>query len=162
MNYHRHSIQTLKNKQTSKEELQQANDQMKTSRQQLHHKQSSKLTLGSQFLTATAAASSCGPSYNISIRYFWAVMGDGKWMVIICKRASPAGSHLRMMAFMSGLPSLSRSSTGSLIWSFSNSLAVSSFLKFMTASKTWREENRKHHQTITKAKVLRGQHRSED
>ena len=65
------------------------------------------LTLGSQFLTPMAHGSSCGPSYNISIRYLCAVTGEGKCIVIICKSVSPAGIHILMMALRRGLPSLS-------------------------------------------------------
>ena len=52
------------------------------------------------------ASSSCGPSYNISVLYFWAVTGDGKWMAIIANKVSPAGNHDFMTAFKSGLPKI--------------------------------------------------------
>ena len=49
-----------------------------------------------------AASSSGGPSYRSSQRYFWAVTGEGRWMVIICSRASPAGSQRRITAWSRG------------------------------------------------------------
>lgn len=65
------------------------------------------LTAGSQFLMPRAQGSSWGPSYNISMRYLWAVMGEGRWIVIIWRRASPAGSHFCMTTFSNFLPSSS-------------------------------------------------------
>lgn len=46
-----------------------------------------------------AASSSGGPSYKSSQRYFCAVTGEGRWMVIIWSKASPAGSQRRMTAW---------------------------------------------------------------
>lgn len=45
-----------------------------------------------------ADSSSPGPSYSSSQRYFWAVTGDGRWMVIIWSKASPAGNQRRITA----------------------------------------------------------------
>merc|ERR1719204_2484517 len=46
-----------------------------------------------QFRMSFAVASSMGPEYKFSTRYFWAVEGDGRWSTIIENRASPAGIH---------------------------------------------------------------------
>ena len=56
-----------------------------------------------------AYASSWGPSYNMAALYLWAVTGEGKWMVIIWRRVSPAGSHFFMMILNNAFPSFSLS-----------------------------------------------------
>lgn len=45
------------------------------------------------FILPMAASSSGGPSYRSSQRYLCAVTGDGRWIVIIWSKASPAGNQ---------------------------------------------------------------------
>merc|ERR1719357_1231299 len=93
--------------------------------------------LGLQVFMAMAASSSLGPSYNISVLYFWAVTGEGKWIQIIMNMASPAGSQVLMTHFISGLPSICSSSWESLTSSFCKSPGITSFLKFMMESRMY-------------------------
>merc|ERR1711939_731842 len=87
--------------------------------------------LGSQVDMETPHGSSMGPSYRVSVRYFCATAGEGRWRQIISSRASEAGSHLRITVLTRGLSTRSFSSEVSCTLHMLMSLVYFSFLPSM-------------------------------